>query len=81
VILLQPLSLPPQAQPRNAWKHLWCSRQTEADWEKRFANLCRKLKVKKKAHAGRGQEIKWEIPIDIRRTPTKPYNLLAESKD
>jgi hypothetical protein len=31
--------------------------------EKRLANLRTRTKVKKKAHAGRGQEIKWEIPV------------------
>jgi hypothetical protein len=29
---------------------------------KRLANLWRRHKVKKNAHAGRGQEIKWGIP-------------------
>ena len=31
---------------------------------KRLANLWKRNKVKKKAHAGRGQEIKWEIPAN-----------------
>jgi hypothetical protein len=39
-------------------------KKTEPNWKKRLANLWRRVKVKKKAHAGRGQEIKWEIPVE-----------------
>jgi hypothetical protein len=39
-----------------------CQRKTDGGLEKRFANLWRRNKVRKKARAGRGQEIKWEIP-------------------
>jgi hypothetical protein len=33
--------------------------------EKRLANLWSRKKIMKKAHAGRGQEPKWEIPVDM----------------
>jgi hypothetical protein len=32
---------------------------------KRLANLCRRRKITKKAYAGRGQESKWGISVDI----------------
>jgi hypothetical protein len=37
-------------------------RKTENGLEKGLANLRSRKKITKKAHAGRGQEIKWEIP-------------------
>jgi hypothetical protein len=39
--------------------------------EKWLANLCRRVKVKKNAHAGRGEEIKWEIPDKIHYSASK----------
>jgi hypothetical protein len=39
-----------------------CAREKRrADWKKVLANLWRRKRITKKAHAGRGQEIKWEI--------------------
>ncbi|HTV61986.1 MAG TPA: hypothetical protein VMH30_05395 [Verrucomicrobiae bacterium] len=37
----------------------------EGGLKKRLASLLLKKKITKIAHAGRGQEIKWEIPVDI----------------
>jgi hypothetical protein len=37
----------------------------EGGLKKRLASLLLKKKIMKDAHAGRGQEIKWEIPVDI----------------
>jgi hypothetical protein len=34
----------------------------ENELAKRLANLWRRVNIAKKAHAGRGQEFKWEIP-------------------
>jgi hypothetical protein len=33
-----------------------------ADWKGGLVNLWSRKKINKKAHAGRGQEIKWKIP-------------------
>jgi hypothetical protein len=40
-----------------------CQRKTEGGLETGLANLWNRKKITKKAHAGRGQEIKWEIPV------------------
>ena len=37
---------------------------TRADWKKVLANLWNRKRIPKKARAGRGQESKWEIPIE-----------------
>jgi hypothetical protein len=37
--------------------------KTEGGWEKRLAKLWRGKNITKKARSGRGQSIKWEIPI------------------
>jgi hypothetical protein len=39
-----------------------CQGKAENDLAKRLANLWRRVNMKKKARAVRGQEIKWEIP-------------------
>jgi hypothetical protein len=39
-----------------------CQRKTEGGLEKWLASLWTRKKIRKKAHAGRGQETKWEIP-------------------
>jgi hypothetical protein len=49
-------------------RSLW-QRKTEGDWKKGLANMWGGKKITKKAHAGRGQETKWEIPVkDIHPT-------------
>jgi hypothetical protein len=40
-----------------------CQRKAENGQEKGLANVCRRVKVKKKVHAGRGPEAEWEIPF------------------
>jgi hypothetical protein len=42
---------------------LWKGK-AENELAKRLANLWRRVNITKKAHAGRGQELKWEIPGD-----------------
>jgi endo-beta-N-acetylglucosaminidase D len=37
--------------------------KTEVGLDKRLANRWSKSKIKKKSHAGRGQETIWEIPV------------------
>jgi hypothetical protein len=39
-----------------------CQR-TGTDWKKVIANRSNRKKITKKAHAGRGLETKWEIPV------------------
>ena len=43
--------------------------KTEGGLEKGLANLWSRKKITKKAHAGRGQETKWEISIIILMLP------------
>jgi hypothetical protein len=38
-----------------------CKRKIDGEPEKMLANLWSRRKITKKAHAGRGQEIEWEI--------------------
>jgi Transposase DDE domain group 1 len=56
------------------WKSLWKSekvneppllseKKLRTDWINVLANLWCRQKIQKKAHAGCGQETKWEIPI------------------
>jgi hypothetical protein len=45
-----------------ATKRRLCQRKTEGEPKKGLANLWRGKKITKKAHAGRGQTTKWEIP-------------------
>ncbi len=40
-----------------------CRRKTDGGREKELAHLWKEKKITKKARAGRGQEIKWEIPV------------------
>jgi hypothetical protein len=42
-----------------------CQRKTEGGLEKGLANLWRKINIKKKARAFRGQETKWGIPVKM----------------
>jgi hypothetical protein len=42
-----------------------CQRKTEGRTENRLANVWRRKRMTKKAHAARGQEIKWGISIRI----------------
>jgi hypothetical protein len=42
-----------------------CQRKIEGGQEKGLANLWSRKRITKKAHAGRGQEAKWEISINI----------------
>jgi len=44
-----------------ASEHPTCQRKTEGGLEKGLANLWSRKKITKKAHAGRGHEIKWEM--------------------
>ncbi|MGO8926831.1 MAG: hypothetical protein ACLQU3_08075 [Limisphaerales bacterium] len=52
---------------KKAWEHKkgsehpLCQRKTEGGLETWLANLWSRKKIKKKAHAGRGQETKWEM--------------------
>jgi hypothetical protein len=39
--------------------------RSEKRLNKRLANLSSRKKITKNAHAGRGHEIKWEIPVNI----------------
>jgi hypothetical protein len=48
-------------EPKKASEHPLCQRKTEGGLEYRLANPWSRKKVTKKAHAGRGQETKWEI--------------------
>jgi hypothetical protein len=50
-------------EDKKASKYPRCQRKTKSGLEKSLANPWRKSKVKKKTHAGRGQESKWEIPV------------------
>jgi putative transposase len=46
-----------------------CAREKRmANWEKRLAKLWRRTSFTKKAHAGHGQEPKWEIPCKSLQT-------------
>ena len=45
-------------------KRSFCQRKTEGGQEKGLANLWSRKKITKKAHAGRGQEAKWEMSIE-----------------
>ena len=47
---------------KKASKHPLCQRKTEGGLEKGLVNLWSRQKIMKKAHAGRGQDTKWEIP-------------------
>ena len=47
---------------KKAQKHPVCQRKIEGGVAKRLANVWRRVNIKKKARAVRGQEIKWEIP-------------------
>lgn len=54
-------------EPQKASEHPRCQRKTEDGLGKRLANLAnlwRRNILKKKAHAGRGPEIKWEMSAD-----------------
>jgi hypothetical protein len=51
--------------------------KSRANWKKTLANQWNRKKITKKAHAGRGQETKWEIPFymdqtDVRLVDKKP---------
>jgi hypothetical protein len=50
-----------------ATKRPLCLRKTEGGPEKGLVNLWSRKKIAKKAHAGRGQETKWEIPVQFTR--------------
>jgi hypothetical protein len=45
-------------------KRSLCQRKTEGGLEKGLENLWSRKKITKKAHAGRRQETKWEIPAN-----------------
>ena len=45
-----------------------CQRITGTNWKKTLANQWNRKKITKKAHAGRGQETKWEIPFYMDQT-------------
>jgi hypothetical protein len=54
---------------KRAERHKWNLKRlgtakTECGMGKRLANLWGRSRVKQKAHAGRGQESKWEININ-----------------
>jgi hypothetical protein len=42
-----------------------CQKTTGTDWKKVIANRWNRKRITKKARVGRGQETKWEIPIQI----------------
>jgi hypothetical protein len=49
-------------EPKKAPKHPRCQRiVTGTDWKKVLANLWNRKRITKKAHAGPGQETKWEM--------------------
>jgi hypothetical protein len=52
---------------RHEWRQIgpFASEKPMADWKKVLAILWSRKRITKKAHAGRGQETIWEIPIDI----------------
>lgn len=52
-------------EERRNWRQIapCSSEKPMADLKKVLANLWSRKKIKKKPHAGRGQETKWEIPI------------------
>jgi hypothetical protein len=43
-----------------------CQKTTETDWKKVLVNQWNRKKITKKAHAGRGLETIWGIPIKIK---------------
>jgi hypothetical protein len=48
-------------------EQLWaplCRRKTESGLENGLANLWKRKNITKKPHACRGQETKWEIPVE-----------------
>jgi hypothetical protein len=47
--------------------------QTEGGLEKRLANLWSRKKITKKAHAGGGQDTKWEKSIQYNRPKEKTH--------
>jgi hypothetical protein len=55
-------------------EHPLCQRITGMDWKKVLANLWNRKRIAKKANAGHGLEIKWEIPVHIKPT-RKPISL------
>ena len=57
-------------EPKNASKHPVFQRKAEDGLEKRLANLWRGKNITKKAHAGRGQESKWEMSMKAVLTST-----------
>jgi hypothetical protein len=50
-------------EPKKATKHQLRQRETVGGLEKGLANLRSSKRITKKTHAGRRQEIKWEISI------------------
>jgi hypothetical protein len=48
-----------------------CQRKTGDGLEKDLANLWSRKRIMKKAHAGRGQETIWEIPVNLNRPSAK----------
>jgi hypothetical protein len=56
-----------------ATKHPLCRKKMKADWKNGLAKLRSASRIAKKSHAGRGQESKWEIPINMgcNREPTQ----------
>jgi hypothetical protein len=58
-------------EPKKASEHLLCQRKTEVVLENGLANLWSRKKIRKEAHAGRGQETKWEIPDYFMTIPRK----------
>jgi hypothetical protein len=48
-------------ESKKASKHPLCQRKIEDGLQKGLANLWRGKKITKKAHAGRGQDTKWEM--------------------
>jgi hypothetical protein len=56
-------------------KRALCPRKTEGGLEKDLANLWSRKKITKKAHAGRGQETKWEIRFNCYQKQDKGTQL------
>jgi hypothetical protein len=59
-------------EPKRATKHRRCQRKTENGLENGLASLWRRKRITKKALAGRGQEIKWEISINFKMRSLSP---------
>jgi hypothetical protein len=52
-------------EPKKASEPPLCQRKAEGGLENGLANLWRRKRITKRAHAVREQEIKWEIPVKL----------------